>query len=210
MFATFEGIEGSGKSTALNMLAGYYRDVGESPLLTREPGGSNLGRRLRSMLLDARSECICGRAELYLFLADRAQHVESVIRPALEAGQTVLCDRYSDSTLAYQGYGRGGDLEKLEFANRLATGGLRPDITFLLDLPVSQGLARAGARNKNAGTIISEGRFDSESRDFHERVRKGYLALAAREPERIVLIDASGSPDAVFRACLAALERLEG
>ena len=144
MFISFEGIEGSGKSTALTLLAQELERRGYDVLRTREPGGCGLGRALRPILLDARTRSLNMRAELYLFLADRAQHVAEVIRPALEAGQIVLCDRYTDSTLAYQGYGRGLDPEKLRRINEMATGGLVPDLTLLMDLPVGLGLERAG------------------------------------------------------------------
>ena len=211
MFVTFEGIEGSGKSTALRLLADYLKEHGHDPVITREPGGSTLGRSLRPILLDARTRGLSSRAELHLFLADRAQHVAEIIRPALEAGQTVLCDRFSDSTLAYQGHGRGHDVERLRRINAQATGGLSPDLTLLLDLAVSEGLERAGERNRAEGTVLSEGRFDAESLDFHERVRAGYLALAAAEPERIVVIDAAQPPEDVLLQCLSALEaRLHG
>ena len=206
MFVTFEGIEGSGKSTAMRLLAAHLQERGHDPVLTREPGGSSLGRSLRPILLDARTCGLSSRAEIHLFLADRAQHVAEIIRPALEAGQTVLCDRFSDSTLAYQGYGRGHDLEHLRLINAQAIGGLAPDLTFLLDLEASEGLERAGRRNRAAGTVVSEGRFDSESLNFHERVRKGYLALAQAEPKRISVIDASRQPEDVLFQCLSALE----
>lgn len=163
-------------------------------MLTREPGGCNLGRSLRSILLDGRTRGLSSRAELFLFLADRAQHVAEIVRPALEAGQIVLCDRYTDSTLAYQGYGRGLDTEYLRRLNDAATGGLAPDLTLLLDLPVRCGLGRAGERNRIKGLVVSEGRFDSESLDFHERVRTGYRALAEEEPERFAIIDAAQPP----------------
>ena len=143
MFVTFEGIEGAGKSTAINYLAGFLQENGHDPLCTREPGGCALGRSLRSILLDARTRELSSRAELFLFLADRAQHVAEIIRPALEAGQTVLCDRYTDSTLAYQGHGRGLDTEYLRRLNQAASGGLQPDLTLLLDLPVPCGRANA-------------------------------------------------------------------
>ena len=174
MFITFEGIEGSGKTTAQRLLALELEKRGHDVLLTREPGGCGLGRALRPILLDARNSGLCNRAELYLFLADRAQHVAEIIRPAVEAGQIVICDRYTDSTLAYQGYGRGRDPDRLRRANDLATGGLQPDLTLLCDLPVSVGLERAGLRNRREGTVLSEGRFDSESLNFHERVRQGH------------------------------------
>ena len=206
MFISFEGIEGSGKSTAQRLLAEHLQGLGYDPLLTREPGGCALGRSLRPILLDARTRGLSSRAELYLVLADRAQHVAEVIRPALEAGQTVLCDRYADSTLAYQGYGRGLDPEHLRRINDMATGGLMPDLTLLLDLPVHCGLERAGLRNREEGTVLSEGRFDAESLEFHERVRQGYRSLAAEEPERFAIIDAAQPPEDVVLQCLSAVE----
>ena len=206
MFISFEGIEGSGKSTAQRLLAEHLQGLGYDPLLTREPGGCALGRSLRPILLDARTRGLSSRAELYLFLADRAQHVAEVIRPALEAGQTVLCDRYADSTLAYQGYGRGLDPEHLRRINDMATGGLMPDLTLLLDLPVHCGLERAGLRNREEGTVLSEGRFDAESLEFHERVRQGDRSLAAEEPERFAIIDAAQPPEDVVLQCLSAVE----
>ncbi len=206
MFISFEGIEGSGKSTAQRLLAEHLQGLGYDPLLTREPGGCALGRSLRPILLDARTRDLSSRAELYLFLADRAQHVAEVIRPALEAGQTVLCDRYADSTLAYQGYGRGLDPEHLRRINDMATGGLMPDLTLLLDLPVHCGLERAGLRNREEGTVLSEGRFDAESLEFHERVRQGYRSLAAEEPERFAIIDAAQPPEDVVLQCISAVE----
>ena len=207
MFITFEGIEGSGKTTAQQLLALELEKRGHDVLRTREPGGCGLGRALRPILLDARNSGLCNRAELYLFLADRAQHVAEIIRPAVEAGQIVICDRYTDSTLAYQGYGRGRDPDRLRRANDLATGGLQPDLTLLCDLPVSVGLERAGLRNRREGTVLSEGRFDSESLNFHERVRQGYLTIAAEEPDRIAIIDASQQPEDVVLQCLSAVER---
>ena len=197
MFISFEGIEGSGKSTAQRLLAEHLQGLGYDPLLTRS---------LRPILLDARTRGLSSRAELYLFLADRAQHVAEVIRPALEAGQTVLCDRYADSTLAYQGYGRGLDPEHLRRINDMATGGLMPDLTLLLDLPVHCGLERAGLRNREEGTVLSEGRFDAESLEFHERVRQGYRSLAAEEPERFAIIDAAQPPEDVVLQCISAVE----
>ena len=206
MFISFEGIEGSGKSTAQRLLAEHLQGLGYDPLLTREPGGCALGRSLRPILLDARTRGLSSRAEFYLFLADRAQHVAEVIRPALEAGQTVLCDRYADSTLAYQGYGRGLDPEHLRRINDMATGGLMPDLTLLLDLPVHCGLERAGLRHREEGTVLSEGRFDAESLEFHERVRQGYRSLAAEEPERFAIIDAAQPPEDVVLQCISAVE----
>ena len=135
-----------------------------------------------------------------------AQHVAEIVRPALESGQTVLCDRYTDSTLAYQGYGRGLDTEYLSRLNQAATGGLQPELTLLLDLPVRCGLMRAGERNRQEGLVVSEGRFDAESLDFHERVRQGFRALAEEEPERFAIIDAAQPPEDVVLQCRSALE----
>lgn len=206
MFITFEGIEGSGKSTAARLLAEYLEDKGHAVLCTREPGGSALGRKLRAMLLDTRTLNLRNRAELFLFLADRAQHVSEVIRPALDEGQIVLCDRYVDSTLAYQGFGRGMDVDQLRSINELAIGGLWPQLTLLLDLPVEAGLQRAGRRNRDEGTVITEGRFESESRAFHDRVRQGYLECATEEPGRFAIIDAALPPEDVLMQCVSAVE----
>lgn len=209
MFISFEGIEGSGKSTMMLKLSEYLRNTGESIVETREPGGSALGRRLRAILLDVRSGALDPMAELFLFMGDRAQHVEEFIRPALAEEQTVFCDRFADSTIAYQGYGRGMDTGTLREVNNLATGGLVPDKTLLFDVPVQIGLERAGKRNRENGAVISEGRFDSESIRFHERVRAGYLALARENPERIVVIDASRTPDQVLGDCVRALKSIQ-
>ncbi len=210
MFVTFEGIEGSGKSTALKALAEALRAGGERVFVTREPGGCDLGLALRALLLDARKGPLSPRAELFLFLADRAQHVAHAIRPALEAGEIVLCDRFTDSTLAYQGDARGIDMAELRRLNAMATEGLAPDLTLLFDLPVETGLARAARRNRAEGTIESEGRFDAEKTAFHQKVRDGYLRLAAGEPARFVIIDASAPADAVARQCRKALAERAG
>lgn len=201
MFITYEGIEGAGKSTQLALLASRLQSLGHDPLCTREPGGCALGRNLRAMLLDCRQAPVAPYAELCLFLADRAQHLAEEIRPALEAGRPILCDRYIDSTFAYQGYGRGMDLDKLRLINQLACDPILPDITILLDLDAAAGLGRAGQRNRVEGTVFSEGRFDSESMNFHQRVRNGYLELARAEPDRIKVIDASMPADAIFAVC---------
>lgn len=209
MFITFEGIEGAGKSTMMARLASYMQSRGDTPVITREPGSGALGRRLRSLLLDCRRERIVPEAELCLFLADRAQHIAEVIRPGLEAGQAVLCDRYVDSTLAYQGYGRGMKIDDLRQMNIIAAGRVLPDLTILLDLAPQAGLTRAGERNKADGTVISEGRFDAESLEFHGRVRQGYLQLAKSEPRRFRVLDASRDVEAISRDCIAAYEELK-
>lgn len=207
MFITFEGIEGSGKSSALTLLATYLEKKGFEVCLTREPGGSSLGRMLRHVLLDARNTHLSNRAELFLFLADRAQHVKDIILPALEEEEIVLCDRYMDSTFVYQGAGRGMDIDHLRLLNDQAIGGMIPDLTLLFDLPVQVGLSRAARRNQEEDLVIAEGRFEAESILFHTRVREGYLQLAAEEPERIVRIDATQSPDDVLLQCISAIEK---
>ena len=203
MFLTFEGIEGSGKSTIMERMAQQLRNQGLSVRMTREPGGTAFGRELRRLLLDVRSVDFSTQAELLLFLADRAQHLQEVLMPTLGEGAVLLCDRYADSTLAYQGYGRGMPLDRLMILNEFATGGLWPDMTLLFDVPVELGLARAGERNREEGTEVSEGRFEAERLEFHQRVRAGYLELAAKHPKRYVVVDASAPTDAVLQQSLA-------
>lgn len=183
-FITFEGPEGSGKSTQIALLAGYLRQQGFSVLATREPGGTLIGDRVRACVHDIEHTVMASTTELLLYSASRAQLVAEVIRPALAAGQIVLCDRFSDSTMAYQGYGRGLELEDLAAITRFATGGLKPDLTLLLDIDVEKGLAR---RVGGGGEM---NRLDLEAIDFHNRVRRGYHRLAAAEPERWVIIPA--------------------
>ncbi|MDR2075474.1 MAG: dTMP kinase [Desulfovibrio sp.] len=206
MFITFEGIEGAGKGTAMERTSQWLDRQGRRTRLTREPGGSALGRELRALLLD-REQSIEPEAELFLYLADRAQHVRQIIRPALARGETVLSDRYADSTLVYQGYGRGLDMAALITLQTLASGDLWPDLTFLLDLPPETGLERARARNKALGLERREGRFEAEDLAFHRRIRQGYLALAAQHP-RFRIIDAGRSPEAVFQDIRLILEPL--
>lgn len=205
MFVTFEGVEGSGKSTQMGLAKAWLEERGREVLCTRQPGGCALGLELRRILLDARNTHLDSTAELFMYLADRAQHVAEVIRPALAAGKAVLCDRYHDSTVAYQGFGRGLDVTALTALGELATGGLKPDLTVVLDLPAGTGLARARGRNESAGKAQSEGRFEALELGFHERVREGFLALASREPARFAVLDAAGSPDEVFARLRPAL-----
>jgi dTMP kinase len=191
-FITFEGGDGSGKTTQLRVVEGHLRELNRSCLLTREPGGTPLGQMLRKVLLETADEEIAESGELFLYLADRAQHVKQVVAPALGAGKIVLCDRFSDSTLAYQGYGRGMDLDWLRRLNDTATQGLRPDLSFLFDCPADVGLARAARRGAQAETgRPREDRFERERLDFHEKVRQGFLELARAEPKRFRVIDAS-------------------
>jgi len=193
-FVTFEGIEGSGKSTQARRLAAW---LGPDTVLTQEPGGTDIGRAIRGLLLDHGHQAMAPAAEVLLFFADRAQHVAEVVRPALRSGRSVVSDRYTDSSLAYQGYGRGLDRGLILAVARLATDALQPDLTILLDLPVELGLARAGGRGP-------QDRLESEVREFHERVRSGYLEMAAAEPGRWVRVDAEGEADDVAGRVLAA------
>ncbi|MBP8950412.1 MAG: dTMP kinase [Candidatus Promineofilum sp.] len=191
MFITLEGPEGGGKTTQLRALAGFLRDCGYDVVTAREPGGTPIGDQIRHVLHDTANAAMSPTAEMLLYAASRAQLVAEVIRPALAAGRVVLCDRYADSTLAYQGYGRGLDGDVLATLTAIATGGLRPDLTLLLDVDVARGLAR----RRDEGEEMN--RLDLEALEFHRRVREGYLALAAAEPARWVCIDADRPADEV-------------
>jgi dTMP kinase len=188
-FITFEGIDGCGKSTQLRLLASELRMRGLEVVSTREPGGTSLGKRLRTVLLDPQIE-VDPLAELLLFAADRAQHVRTMLRPAIESGSVVLSDRYADATAAYQGAGRNFTTEMIAEVINLATGGLKPDLTLIFDLPVEECLARTSRRTENDNKTD---RLDAEDAAFHTRVRNAYLQLAAHEPERVRIINASGS-----------------
>jgi dTMP kinase len=191
-FITFEGIDGSGKSTQLRLVSTFLKGLGCEALITREPGGTTIGLRLRAALLDAQEE-VDPLTELLVFAADRAQHVRRILRPALQAGRVVISDRYADATVAYQGAGRGFKADLVEEIVRLATEGLVPDLTLLFDLPVSESTKRT-TRRSNVRNKLD--RLDIEHRDFHERVREAYLRIAAAEPERVKVIDSSGPVDA--------------
>jgi len=200
-FVTFEGPEGCGKSTQIRRLAERLRAEGIECVRTREPGGTSLGEAVRGLLQhDLAGEPPVPAAELLLFVAARAQLVETVVRPALKRGLWVLCDRFYDSTLAYQGYGRGMELAALRRVNAVAVGDCRPDRTFLLDLPVERGFERLATRY--AGTEEKKDRFERETLAFHRRVRAGYLELAAAEPERFRVLDADRSPEAIAEEIL--------
>lgn len=195
-FVTFEGIEGSGKSTQIVLLANHLQARGMRVALTREPGGTPIGDEVRKILLDPANTALDPAAELLLYAASRAQHLHEVILPALAEGKIVLCDRFSDATLAYQGYGRGLDPEMIRALDRIVTAGMRPDLTILFDIGAAAGIARAHGRNASRG-LAAEARFENEEIAFHERVREGYLALAREEPTRIRLVDASPSVEDV-------------
>ena len=190
---TFEGIEGSGKSTQARRAAEHFRSLGGEVLLEREPGGTAAGARLRAVLLDPETRGLDPLAELLMMEADRRQHVVEVLAPALERGALVLCDRFNDATFAYQGGGRGLPLDVIRTIDGWTTADVRPARTLVFDCPVEIGLARAGKRDGDRTP-----RFEAESAAFHERVRRAYLDIAAREPERVRVIDTVRPPDVVF------------
>jgi dTMP kinase len=207
-FITFEGIDGCGKTTQFRILAQWLRDRGKEVVETVEPGGTAIGQQIRRILLDPASAEIQPRTELLLYFASRAQNVEQVIRPALEAGSIVLCDRFTDSTLVYQGCGRGLDTDVVRDLDRIACRGLKPDLTFLIDIDLETSLMRAKRRNERVGP--AESRIDEESAAFHERVRQGYLARAKAEPDRIVVIDGCEGISEVGQRIREALGLLTG
>jgi dTMP kinase len=196
-FITIEGLDGCGKSTQLSKLASVLRGEGLEVVLTREPGGTPAGEKIRELLLDSRTTGLAPMAELALMFASRAQHLHEIILPALAAGRFVLCDRFTDSTEAYQGGGRKVGVEPVRQLHQLLCGGLQPDLTLLMDSEVSASVARARRRNTAASGPHDENRFEQESRAFFERVRNAYLEIARREPERVVLLDARRPVDIV-------------
>jgi dTMP kinase len=190
-FIVFEGIEGGGKTTQIQRLQQWLQAKGYPVVVTRQPGGTPLGRHLRQLLLTLEEgEPLQDRAELFLYAADRAQHVEGFLKPNLAAGNIILCDRYAESTVAYQGYGRGLDLAMIQQLNQLATGGLNSDLTLWLDIEVEAGLARMRQRGQ-------ADRIEQASIEFHQRVLQGYVELAKLYPDRIVRVDATGTEDEV-------------
>ena len=208
MFITFEGPEGSGKTTQLQRLAELLRSRGREVVTTKEPGGTPLADRIRAILLHPESS-MDRLTELLLYAASRRQNVVEVIRPALDRGAIVLCDRYTDATLAYQGFGRRLDLDRLRMINAWVTDSLDPDVTLLYDIDELVGLRRA--RSRNASTQNDEGRIEGENVAFHRRVREGYLALAIAEPQRFVTIDAVGTIEDVLARTIAVLrDRVPG
>ena len=197
MFITLEGIEGSGKTTQVQAIAQWLAAAGRDCLTTREPGGTPIGGQIRSVLLHPDNSELAPTAELMLYMADRVQHLETVVRPALAAGKVVVCDRYFDATLVYQGYARGLEREMIRQLHQLACNGLTPDLTLLLDLDPEAGLARAWHRIHSDDAHVKESRFEKEKLAFHQRVRAGYLDLARREPQRFCIIDAAADEQAV-------------
>lgn len=206
-FITLEGIEGAGKSTVAAALSAALKDRGIRVRQTREPGGTPLAERVRQLVLTRGEETVSPTAETLLMFAARAIHLDNLVRPAIARGEWVICDRFTDATRAYQGGGRGVDAEWIEGLAASVHAGLEPDLTLLLDLPVSVGLERARARRIAAGEAVTD-RFESETVQFFERVRASYLAIAAQDPKRVRIIDASASADLVRASALDALQGL--
>ncbi len=203
LFITFEGIEGCGKTTQINLLAAFLKKKECPFLLTREPGGTKIGEKIRQILLSSDHAGMEPMTEFFLYVADRIQHYRQVIAPALHAGKTVLCDRFADATTVYQGFGRGLDLAWIQEVHARALENIKPDLTFLLDLPVEVGLKRAWKRLEQDKT--AEDRFEKEALDFHQRIRDGYLTLARNEPGRIIVLDGMKEQGALHREIVSHL-----
>ena len=201
-FITFEGTDGAGKTTQIERLTADLRQTGYDVCLTREPGGTPISEQIRDMLLNPDHSEMAAITELLLYAASRAQHVSEVIKPALEAGQIVISSRFADATVVYQGYGRGLDLERINRLNRIATDGVTPDVTFVLDLPVEIGLQRV--QNSRGGLD----RLEREKIEFHRRLREGYQTIARQEPQRLKIIDAQVSPEQVYGQIQEAIQSL--
>ena len=208
-FITFEGIEGSGKSTVAGAVLERFLQAGLECISTREPGGTGISEKIREMLLDPANTSITARAELLLYVASRAQLVSEVIGPALKSGTSVLCDRFMDASVAYQGWARGLGEDVVSELNSFAVGGAVPDRTFLFDLEVDAGFERGPDRREETG-LRSRDRLELEKRTFHEKVREGYLRIASREPDRVVVIDASRPLGDVIDAVMRNLQVLQG
>ena len=205
MFITLEGIEGCGKTTQINHLSTFFENRGQPCVVTREPGGTAIGKEIRSILLNPSNKDMVPRAELLLYMADRAQHIAALVKPRLAENSVVLCDRYFDATVVYQGFARGLDTRFIYELHRLVLEDFKPDITILLDLSPRIGLARAWKQLDNGTRSGTESRFEEETLGFHEKVRAGYLELARLEPERFRTIDASGDENQVQKDIRAAL-----
>ncbi len=197
MFITLEGIEGCGKTTQLQHISSFLEDEGHFVVVTREPGGTTIGKKIRSILLDPASKELLPLAELLLYMADRAQHIESVIKPRLGEGKIVVSDRYVDATVAYQGFARGLGVDFIRDLHRIMLNDFKPDVTFLLDLPPRIGLSRAWQELDSGNRAGAESRFEEEAICFHDKVRAGYLELARLGPQRFRIIDASQNIHAV-------------
>ena len=198
LFITFEGADGCGKTTQIRLLDEYLRNNGYNTLLTREPGSKGLGEKLREILLNYDGE-VSSTCESFLFLADRAQHVDCIIKPAIKEGKIVLCDRHTDSTVAYQGYGRGLDIEQIQSLNNIATGGLKPDLTIVFDVDIETSMQRVGSEKD---------RMESSGIEFFNRVRNGYLDIAKKEPERVKVINSSDTIENIHKQVLELIQKL--
>ena len=197
MFISVCGVEGAGKTTQIRNIAEYFKTSGRKYVLTREPGGTDIGKRIRSILLDPASRNLHPKAELFLYAADRVQHIQELILPALGQNKVVISDRFVDSTTVYQGFARGLDMKTVEKINAMVLDGLKPDITFLLDLDPKDGLRRINKQLHTGERTSTESRFEMESLRFHEKIREGFLTLAQREPERFFIVDAAQPEDEV-------------
>jgi dTMP kinase len=206
-FVTFEGIEGSGKTTQINLFANFLEKNNYDYLITREPGGTFIGDQIRAILLNPKNIKMDPITEIFLYTASRVQHLAELIKPALAAGKIVVCDRFIDSTLAYQGYGRGISINFIEELNRLILDGVEPDLTFLLDIPPEIGVPRA-RMVKNDSCSLNGDRIERENMDFHQRVRMGYLRIAAENPERIKIINGNRPADEINKLISAHFEEV--
>lgn len=200
LFITFEGADGCGKTTQLMLLAKYLKAQGREVVVTREPGARGLGEKIREILLNYDGE-VSSRAEAFMFLADRAQHIDVIVNPAIKSGKIVLCDRHTDSSVAYQGYGRRLDIDEIKRLNSIATNGKKPDMTLIFDIDVETSMARVGD---------TKDRMESAGIEFFNRVRNGYLEIAKQEPNRIKVLDASKSIEEIHKNVIALYEKLNG
>ena len=198
LFITFEGADGCGKSTQLNLLSDYLKNKGYEVIVTREPGAKGLGERIREILLNYDGD-VSDRCESFLFLADRAQHIDMVVNPAIEQGKIVLCDRHTDSSVAYQGYGRGLSIDRINMLNDLAVNGRKPDMTLVFDVDVETSMSRVGS---------VKDRMESAGMEFFNRVRNGYLEIAKQEPQRVKVLDAKKSIDEIHKNVVKLIEEL--
>ena len=196
-FITFEGADGCGKTTQSKLVQEYLENSGYEVVWTREPGAKGLGQKIRELLLHYDGD-VAPMCEAFLFLADRAQHIEHLIKPAVAEGKIVICDRHTDSTIAYQGYGRGEDINQLKYLNNLATGSIKPDLTFVFDVATDVAQKRVG---------VEKDRMESAGIEFHKKVRQGYLEIAKQEPERVKVIDANNNIERVFEDTKKMLEK---
>lgn len=200
LFITFEGADGCGKTTQLMLLAKYLKAQGREVVVTREPGARGLGEKIREILLNYDGE-VSSRAEAFMFLADRAQHIDVIVNPAIKSGKIVLCDRHTDSSVAYQGYGRRLDIDEIKRLNSIATNGKKPDMTLIFDIDVETSMARVGD---------TKDRMESAGIEFFNRVRNGYLEIAKQEPNRVKVLDASKSIEEIHKNIIALYEKLNG